>query len=199
MLLFIQQICLRGLLISYNLNMKNRIYTYKNDENGFTVIEFMIVLLITAIFITVAVPSYYSLIQNNKVVSVTNKLSASFNFARMEAIKRGARVSVCSAGNTSYTACGNSSQWSQGWIIFTDADNNNAIDSSNDLVKIAEALPSGTTINSNLNVVSYDGTGFTTTNALTMSLTASGCKGNNSRTINIATSGRLSVASAQCN
>ncbi len=184
--------------LSYNLYMKNKSYSKKSYQHGFTIIEFMIVLTIAAIFVSVAVPSYYYLIQNNKVVSVTNKLAASFSSARMEAIKRGTRVSVCSAGNTSYTSCGNSSQWSQGWIVFTDADNNNAIDSSNDLVKIAEAPPTGSTITSNLSIVSYDGTGFTTTNALTMSLRTTGCRGNNARTLSIATSGRLSIATATC-
>ena len=166
---------------------------------GFNVVEFIVVLAIAALFITLGVPGYYSLIKNNKVVSVTNKLSATFNYARMEAVKRGSRVSVCSAGNSSYTSCGSSNQWPQGWIIFTDANNNNDIDSSNDLVKTNEALPNGTAITSNQSVVSYDGTGFITTNALTMSLSASGCTGTNARTISISTSGRVSIAPAQFN
>ena len=82
------------------------------------------------------------------------KLSATFNYARMEAVKRGSRVSVCSAGNSSYTSCGSSNQWPQGWLIFTDANNNNDIDSSNVLVKTNEALPNGTAITSNQSVVS---------------------------------------------
>ncbi len=171
----------------------------KELSSGFTLIELITALLIAAVFITIAVPGYYSLIQNNKVVSVANKLSASFNQARMEAVKRGVRVSVCPAGNVSFTACGNNTQWQQGWIVFTDADNNNAIDSTDDLVKIAHALPSGITITTTSSIVSYDGTGFVTSGALSMSLSAAGCTGNNARTINIASGGRLSIANAPCN
>lgn len=166
---------------------------------GFTLVELLITVLVGTIFLLIAVPSYYNFIQNNKVVSVANRLSASFSLARMEAIKRGARVSVCSAGNAAFTACGTNTQWAQGWIVFTDADSNNAIESSNDLVKIAEALPSGITITANSNMVSYDSAGFLASNALTLSLRATGCTGNNARTLNIATGGRLSIAQAACN
>jgi len=54
----------------------------------------MVTLLVAAIFLGIAVPSYYSLIQNNKVVAMTNKLAASLNYARMEAIRRAQRVST---------------------------------------------------------------------------------------------------------
>lgn len=168
-------------------------------HTGFTLIELIATISVAAIFIVAAVPSYYALIQNNKVVSVANRLSAGFNFARIEAVKRGVRVSVCPAANSAFTACGTSAQWPQGWIIFVDRDNNNAIETSNDLVKIAEALPSGTQITANTNIVSYDSAGFITSSPLSMSLRAAGCTANNARTINISTSGRLSVAVTSCN
>jgi len=167
--------------------------------NGFTLIELVITLSIAAIFISAAVPSYYSLIQNNKVVSVVNRLSASFSFARTEAVKRGVRVSVCPAANVTFTACGTSAQWPQGWIVFVDADNNNAIDAPTDLDKIAEALPNGTLITANSSMVSFDGTGFNPSGAVSMSLKATGCTGTNARTINITSSGRLSVVINPCN
>jgi len=168
------------------------------QSDGFTLIELIAALSIAAIFIIIAVPGYYSLIQNNKVVSVANQLSASFNQARMEAVKRGVRVSVCPAGNASFTACGSNTQWQQGWIVFTDADNNNAIESTADLVKIAHALPSGITITTTSNMVSYDGTGFVTSGSASLFLSAAGCSGNNARTINIAAGGRLSIVNAAC-
>ncbi|RUR15228.1 prepilin-type N-terminal cleavage/methylation domain-containing protein [Legionella septentrionalis] len=168
-------------------------------QKAFTLVEFLTVLAMAAIFIALAVPGYYGLIQNNKVVSVANKLSASLGLARMEAVKRGVRVSVCPAANAAFSACGSNAQWSQGWIVFIDADNNNAIESSNDLVKVAEALPGGTQISTSARIISFDSTGFLTTGSTTLTLRASGCTGNNARVISIATSGRLSVATAACN
>ncbi|WP_133127438.1 GspH/FimT family pseudopilin [Legionella nagasakiensis] len=166
---------------------------------GFSLVEFLTILTIAAIFTTLAIPGYNALIQNNKIVSAANKLSASLNFARMEAVKRGVRVAVCPAANAAFTACGNNTQWSQGWIVFIDADNNNAIETTSDLVKVAQSLPNDAVITSSSDVISYDGSGFLTNGASSLSLRTSGCTGNNARVINIANSGRISIGVAACN
>ena len=82
-----------------------------HEGRGFTLIEALITVLIAAIFLGVAVPSYYSLIQNNKIVTTTNKLSATFNMARMEAVKRGVKVTICSAANSGLSQCGNTGSY----------------------------------------------------------------------------------------
>lgn len=169
-----------------------------NRMGGFTIVEFMVVLTIAAIFITFAVPSYYQMIQNNKVTTVANKLSASFNFARMEAVKRGVRVAVCPTGNSSFTACGDNTQWSQGWIVFTDADSDNAIDSTQDLMKIAEAPGGGVSITSSSSVVSYNSAGFIPGGDVSFTIKATGCTGKNARILNLSSSGRLSITFTAC-
>ncbi|KTC96594.1 type IV pre-pilin [Legionella erythra] len=165
---------------------------------GFTLTEFMVTLAVAGIFMAVGVPAYYSLIQNNKAVGMANKLSASFSYARMEAIKRGIRVSVCPAANAGLNACGTAAQWAQGWIVFLDANNNNTIDSAADIVKIQEALPTGTAVNANQGIVSYDSSGFVTSGALNMTISASGCSGTNARALAITSSGRLTIAKMTC-
>lgn len=166
------------------------------QKTGFTLTEFLITLAIAGLFITLAVPGYYSLIQNNKVVTMVNKLSAGLHFARIEAIRRGVRVSLCAAADSTLTSCGN--QWAQGWIVFLDADNNNAVDATTNLIKVNEALPSGTNVTASSNMISYDGTGFVSTGAFTMTINASGCTGNNSRVVTVSTSGRISIVKANC-
>jgi len=167
-------------------------------RQGFTLVELLITIVIAAILITVAVPSYYVFIQNNRIADISNRLSASFNLARMEAIKRGARVSICPASNASFNACGVATQWAQGWIVFIDADENDAIENNNERLLVSEALATGSSIISNRAVVSYDSAGFLSSGALTMKLSATGCTGNNARTLSISTSGRLSIAQAAC-
>ena len=139
-----------------------------NNTRGFTMIELIMVLTIGAIFMIAAVPGYQALIQNSKVVAVINQLSASLNLARMEAIKRGSRVSVCPTGNNTFTACGDNTQWGAGWIVFTDADSNNAIDSVNDRVKITAETPGRTEISSSSDIISFDGSGFASSGAATL-------------------------------
>lgn len=167
-------------------------------REGFTLVEFMMTLTVSALLIFVAIPGFYGVIQNNKAVSMTNKLSAAFNYARTEAIRRSIPVSVCSAANESFTACGSAADWTKGWIVFKDADGNNAIDSADDLLRVHGALPQGSTITASRNLVTYNSTGFVTNNAFTLTLSATGCYGNNARVLNIAPSGRLSISYAPC-
>ena len=93
---------------------------------GFTLIEIMIALLLVAIVLTVGVPSLRNFIHNNQAASETNALLAAFNSARGAAIDRGIPVAVCASSNG--TSCLSSSgcpgtgatDWSSGWLIFTD-------------------------------------------------------------------------------
>jgi type IV fimbrial biogenesis protein FimT len=78
-----------------------------SNRKGFSMVEIIVVLTIAGILLAIGVPGYLSLIQNNKVVSATNKLAASLNLARIEAIKRGLHVGICPA-NSALTACGTS-------------------------------------------------------------------------------------------
>lgn len=166
---------------------------------GFTLVELVTVLAIAAIFTTIAVPGYKAMIQNNKVASATNKLSASLHLARMEAVRRGVAVAVCPAASTAYTACGTSAQWSQGWIVFLDADKDNFIDATSDLVKVTQGFTSDAQVTTTKAIVSYDSAGFISNGAATFTLKTSGCTGNNARTIAVSTSGRVSIAQAACN
>lgn len=165
---------------------------------GFTLIEFLITMTIAAVFLAVAVPSYFAMIQNNRVITFTNSLSAAFSYARIEAIRRGVRVSVCSAASSALTGCGNAAQWTQGWIVFVDADNNNQVDTTNNLVKINEAAPTNVNITASSGLVSFDGSGFTSTGTFTMTITAAACTGNNARTLTLSSSGRLSIVRTAC-
>ena len=138
------------------------------------------------------------MIQNNKVVSIANTLAASLNYARMEAIRRGVRVSVCPAASMALNSCGGIGQWAQGWVVFVDNDTDDVIDPNDELVKVQEALPTGATANANSDIVSYDGSGFITSGAFSITLSADGCNRDNARVLDLTTSGRLSVRRAAC-
>ena len=66
---------------------------------GFTLIELMITLAVAAILLTVAVPSFQTLIKRNALTARTNNFIADLHFARGEAAKRGSDVSVCPSSN----------------------------------------------------------------------------------------------------
>jgi len=74
-----------------------------NSAGGFTLVETLIAVALAAILITVAIPSFREVTMNNRILTDTHALTASFFVARSEAIKRGAPVSIC-ASNTG-TGC----------------------------------------------------------------------------------------------
>ena len=90
-----------------------------SDSLGFTLIELLVAIAIAAILLTVAVPSFRTTIASNRLTSLTNDMVATLAQARSEAIKRGARVSLCPSTNgTTCAAAG--TNWDAGWISFVD-------------------------------------------------------------------------------
>ena len=54
----------------------------------------MVTIAVLAILMTVGVPSFRDLVQNNRVTAQTNELVTALNFARTEAVKRASAVRV---------------------------------------------------------------------------------------------------------
>jgi len=90
---------------------------------GFTLMELMITLAVAAIILTMAVPSYRTFVQNNRITKELNLLSAAIAGARGESAKRGKRVVLCQSSNpaaSTPTCSGTAGNWSNGWIVFVD-------------------------------------------------------------------------------
>ncbi len=93
---------------------------------GFTLVELMVTIVIAGILLMIAVPSFVSLTQTNRVAAEINGLSASLQFARAEAVKEGLPVTVCVS--TTGTGCAAASTpWQSGWIVFSDANGNQTV------------------------------------------------------------------------
>jgi type IV fimbrial biogenesis protein FimU len=59
---------------------------------GFTLIELLVTLAIGGLLLTLVVPAFNQSLQRNKVESELNELLRALNYARLEAIERGAAV-----------------------------------------------------------------------------------------------------------
>lgn len=88
---------------------------------GFTLVELMITLVVLGVVMAIGIPSFRNMIVSSRVTSNTNEIVTVLQEARMEAIRRRARVVVCPTLNGSTCSGGN---W--GYLLtFVDRDNSN--------------------------------------------------------------------------
>lgn len=148
LLIMIPKIQAGLVFIQENHLMNNRAH------KGFTLIELLIFVLVAAILLGLAVPSFVTLTKNKRVTTNTNEFVSTLALARSEALKRVARVTVCKSANG--TSCTTSGGWEQGWIVFNDLDNDAAVDGGSETVlKYVSALSTGTTLRGTSNVANY--------------------------------------------
>ncbi len=172
-------------------------------SNGFTLVELMVTLAIAIILLSVGIPSFTGTIENSRLTTAANKLITATNLARSEAIKRGVRITTCKSSNGS--SCAASGDWAQGWITFTDEDNNATYSSATEtLLRVEGALGNNLTFTGDTNIEDYisyvgggqsqlstgDGGGFQTG---TLSL-CDDRTGNYGKDIALSSTGRLSLS-----
>lgn len=113
-------------------------------------VELAVVICIIAIILAYAVPSYKSVISQNRMASEINDLNNDVELARSSAIKLGMPVVICpSTSPTAATpSCNNSSSWETGWIVFSDIANNQtyATASGDTLLRVHAPLTQGDTL-----------------------------------------------------
>lgn len=101
---------------------------------GFTLLELLVAIAIAVILMTIGVPSFNSFIRDSTLRSETNTLSSSLSLSRSEAIRRGENVNI--------TALSGSTDWSQGWRIWIDSNNNNIFDDNDVLIRVFDQVTS---------------------------------------------------------
>lgn len=128
----------------------------RERSSGFTMIELLITIAILGIILAFAVPSFQTMIENNRVTSEANTLLSAVNLARTEAIKRGAVVSVQHEG----------AGFGDGYCVVVGAlgaSADCATASGNDVLVREFEAPNAVTVTDNgagLGGVSFDGRGF---------------------------------------
>lgn len=70
----------------------------RTSIRGVTVVELMVVLAVTAILLMVTVPSFVGMLTRLRVEGTGNELSADLQYARTEALRRRAQVSLTTSG-----------------------------------------------------------------------------------------------------
>ncbi len=116
--------------------------TWLND--GFTAIELMVTLAVTAILVVLAAPSFKPLFERWRVGSAVDQLKTTLFYARSEAIKRGGRVAIQKLPNNTNgcTTASTNTDWDCGWFVCEDTNSNGKCTSSEPVLQRVDA-PAG--------------------------------------------------------
>ena len=123
-------------------------------ENGFTLIELIVVLAVAAVLIGIAAPNLIDVVRNNRLSSQVNDLVTSLNLARSEALTRGQMITVCRSKNGG-SCDADDGNWEDGWLVFSDSDGNGVIDAGESIIRRYPPLSAGTTLRSGVNFAKY--------------------------------------------
>ncbi len=82
---------------------------------GFTLIELMVTIAIAAILMSMAAPSFRSMLVNNRMSAAANGFFNALNYARNTALSGNTTIVVCPVGAFNSTTCGAS--WAAGWMV----------------------------------------------------------------------------------
>jgi len=91
-------------------------------ENGFTLYELLVTLLIVGIVLTIGVPNMSAFTANSRMATTANDLHSSFMLARSEAARSKSNVTVCASANSQDAAATCNGAFENGWIVFLDLD-----------------------------------------------------------------------------
>lgn len=107
----------------------------RKAASGFTLLEAMITIVILAILLATAVPSFQTFVASRAVAGQVSELASAIRLTRAEAIKRGVPVTLCrtESPDAASPACGGGGDWSDGWIAFVDRGTVGTVD-DNDIV-----------------------------------------------------------------
>lgn len=134
-------------------------------------VELMVTLAVLAIVLSLAVPSFNTLIQNNRMTTRANDVVTALNLARSEAIKRGANATVTATGGN----------WNSGWTVAAGGTD----------LRIFPAVTGTVTITGNAPAITYRGSGMAA--PLTITVCDSGRTGEIGRQITVAAAGRVTM------
>ncbi len=155
-------------------------------NRGFTLIELMIAITVLAILLGIGIPSFRDIIQNNRATAATNELVTALQLARSEAVKRRQNVTVCRR-NAAGSACDNGTDWAAGWLV----------QSGGTVIKVWDPQSGNPAFNASANTVTFQSSGRATS-AVSFTITFPDCTGQQSRTVDVAATGRVNTTRNAC-
>lgn len=180
----------------------------KRTESGFTLIELLITIVVIAVLVALAAPSFTTTILNQRSDGLSEDLASALQLAKTEAVKRGSRVSLCAA-NEGGDDCGN--DWTDGWLVFVDSASTDesaaaVLGSADDIIRSFDAPHEKSNITATkggaISFVRYTNTGQLAriggVSPAVFDVYVTGCKGERRRTINVGVAGMMDIQRSEC-
>lgn len=130
-------------------------------QDGFTLIEMVVAIIVAGILLTIAIPNMRSFMQRDRVAAQVNGLLADLQYARGQAVATHGYVSVCALSSANGSTCDTSDgNFDQGWMIFTTATPGAAYSATNSTLLRVQEAPTTTTVGySSKGILTYDAFG----------------------------------------
>ncbi|WP_165973453.1 GspH/FimT family pseudopilin [Luteibacter rhizovicinus] len=90
----------------------------RTKNAGFSIVELMITIMVLAILLAIAVPSFRSTMRRSNVSNVANNLMGDLQYARGEAATRHKFVSICRSLDGA-TCTTDNKDYDLGWLVYT--------------------------------------------------------------------------------
>ena len=114
----------------------------RSAQSGYSIFDLMVTSAVAGI-ISLGAVGMNGLAQDARMTATVNQLMADLSLARSESIKRSTIVIMCKSNNGS--SCTDSS-WDQGWIIFSDENNNHKVDTGEEIIHVQQMLSGSVTM-----------------------------------------------------
>ncbi|ABI56210.1 GspH/FimT family pseudopilin [Alkalilimnicola ehrlichii MLHE-1] len=88
-------------------------------QKGLTLVELLIVLVVTSVLLTQAVPALNGVITSLRLTTAANDFISALHTARSQAVRSNTVTVLCPAGQDG--ACDEDGEFSQGWLVTGDA------------------------------------------------------------------------------
>jgi type IV fimbrial biogenesis protein FimT len=175
-------------------------------ENGFTLVELLISILIVTTLLAMGVPSLKEFMKDNRLSAQSNAMVAGLQLARSEAVKRGADTVICASSNQA--SCTGNGDWDKGWIVFSDLNRDGdpdvggsaplCEDTEDCMLRTSGALSGKHKITTTAANLRFLPTGMANNGGFTLNLVADQCERNQARKIQVTLQGHTIVTKQAC-